>query len=60
MPHGSVNSYTIQTVQNGQIITIEINYDIVTNKITVIDYKEEVVAVAVVTKPIYYPEVLAV
>lgn len=59
-PQDSINSYTIQTVKGNNKVTVELNYEVVSNRTYVTNYKVEPMAVAVPTQPIYYPEVLTV
>jgi hypothetical protein len=60
MPQDSVNSYTIQTVKGQNKVTIELNYEVVSNRTYVTNYKVEPINVEVPTKSKYYPEVLTV
>ena len=60
VPQDSVNSYTIQTVKNQNKITIELNYEVITNRTYVTNYKIEPNEIKVPEQPTYYPDVLAV
>lgn len=55
----SVNSYTIQTEQNSQQITVQLNYEAATNRTYVTNYDVAPLPVQVPTKPLYYPHVLS-
>lgn len=58
VPRDSVNSYTIQTVKGDKKVTVEINYEVATNRTYVTDYKEEPVPVIMPVKPAFFPQVL--
>ena len=58
VPRDTVNSYTIQTVKGDKKVTVEINYEVATNKTYVTDYKEEPVPVIMPVRPVFYPQVL--
>lgn len=60
VPQDSVNSYTIQTVKGQNKITVELNYEVITNRTYVTNYKIEPIEVKVPEQPTYYPDVLAV
>lgn len=58
VPRESVNSYIIETIKGQSKVTVELNYELVSNKSYVISYKEEPIAVKVPIRPVYSPQVL--
>lgn len=60
LPQDSVNSYTIVTTEGQKKVTVELNYEVVTNKTYVTNYKEEPITVFMPTRPVYTPQVLTV
>ena len=60
IPRGTVNSYTIETVKKDKKVTVELNYEILSNKTYVTDYKVEPLPVILPAKPVYFPEVLTI
>lgn len=58
IPKDSVNSYIIESVKGDKKVTVELNYEILTNKTYVTNYHVEPLPVFVPTKPVYSPQVL--
>ena len=57
-PKDTVNVYTIETVKGDKKATIEINYEILTNRTYVTNYDVKPLPVVVPSRPVYFPEVL--
>ena len=57
-PKDTVNVYTIETVKGDKKVTIEINYEILTNRTYVTNYDVKPLPVVLPSKPVYFPEVL--
>jgi hypothetical protein len=58
VPRDTVNVYTIETVKKDEKVTVELNYDIVTNRTYVTKYDSKPLPVIVPVRPVYFPEVL--
>lgn len=54
----SVNSYVIQTVQGQTKVTVEVNYDVVSNKTYITNFQSTQVEVSVPLAPVYVSQVL--
>lgn len=60
MPKGSVNSYTVQTVQNDKKVTVEVNYDVATNRTYVTDYQVVKMPVQLPVKSKFFAQTVTV
>lgn len=58
VPQETLNSYTIETVKGSKKVTVELNYEFVSNRTYVTNYREEPITVTVPTRPVYYPQIL--
>ena len=57
-PRDTVNVYTIETVKGDKKVTVDVNYEILTNRTYVTNYDVKPLPVVVPSRPVYFPEVL--